>query len=98
MSDRETLLGAGFDPARVDCECYTYRVPQFPGFLIVLGISLCRGAEDDGSPRDVARDGPPHRERRQSRAPDPSQCHLPQRQHGQREGEIQRMKMKSSRR
>jgi hypothetical protein len=53
MSDRETLLGMGFDPARVDCERYTHRVLQFPGVSHRSGISRYVGALKATSNRGV---------------------------------------------
>ena len=59
MSDRETLLGMGFDPARVDCESVTFRcTPAFTlfprpplacwhPFLGILLIFARRGVEGD---------------------------------------------------
>ena len=37
MSDRETLLSMGFDPARVDCECVTFRrTLAFTPFVVLV--------------------------------------------------------------
>ena len=36
MSDKETLLSMGFDPARVDCEYFLYRTRVHPAFVLIF--------------------------------------------------------------